>query len=62
MNDKYSDSLTPMNHLVLSLDKTGVFTKFNTNGKFPQEEALHVWDQIEREGKPIETTFITIKS
>ncbi len=60
LNDKYSDFINSYESFGFKVDKTGAFTKFSTNGKFTQEEALNVWDQIEREGKPIESTFMTI--
>ncbi|MEI8006025.1 MAG: hypothetical protein WCI48_07445 [Bacteroidota bacterium] len=60
MNDKYSDFINSYESFGFMVDITEVNTKFNTNGKFTQEEALNVWDQIEREGKPIKSTFITI--
>jgi len=62
MNDKYSDFINSYESFGFIVDKTGDLTKFNTAGKFTQEDALIVWDQIEREEKPIESTFITIKN
>jgi hypothetical protein len=60
MNDKYSDFINSYGSFGFMVDKTGDSTKFINNGKFTQEEALNVWDQIERERMPIESTFITI--
>jgi len=60
MNDKYSDFINSYESFGFMVDKTGDSTKFITKGKFTQEEALNVWDQIERDGKPIESTSMTI--
>ena len=60
LNDKHSDFINSYGSFGFIVDKTGAFTKFIINGKFTQEEALNVWDQIERDGKPIESTFMTI--
>jgi len=60
MNDKHSDFINTYNSFGFYVDLTGELPKFNVVGRFTQEEALSVWDQIEREEKPIESTFITV--
>lgn len=61
LNDKHSDFINTYNSFGFYVDKTGTNTKFRVSGKFTEADALSVWDQIERENKPIETTFIMIK-
>lgn len=60
MNDQYSDFINSYDSFGFYVDQTGDLTKFNVAGKFTQEEALNVWDQIERDGIPIKSTFINI--
>lgn len=60
MNDKHSDFINTYDSFGFYVDQTGELTKFIVNGKFTQQEALSVWDQIEREEKPIESTFINV--
>ena len=60
MNDKYSDFINTYNSFGFYVDLKRELPKFNVTGKFMREEALSVWDQIEREEKPIESTFINV--
>jgi hypothetical protein len=62
MNDQYSDFINSYDSFGFYVEKVGEYTRFIVAGKFTQEEALSVWDQIEREEKPIESTFITINA
>lgn len=60
LNDSNSDFINSYESFGFIVDKTGNFTKLITAGTFTQEEAMSVWDQIEREEKPIESTHISI--
>lgn len=58
LNDEHSDFVNTYNVFGFYVDKTGGNTKFVDKGRFTETDALNVWDQIERDEKPIESTFI----
>lgn len=60
INDSFSDFINSYESFGFYVDKTGDFTRVITTGTFTQEEAISVWDQIEREEKPIESTYISV--
>lgn len=60
MKDKSSDFINTYNSFGFYVDKTANITKFIVSGRFTQQDALDVWDQIERELKPFASTFVLI--
>jgi len=60
-NDKQSDFINTYDSFGFYVDQSSAHTKFLVSGKFTEANALSVWDQIERESKPIETTYIMLK-
>ncbi|GIL21860.1 MAG: hypothetical protein BroJett042_03730 [Bacteroidota bacterium] len=62
LNDKFSDFVNSYETFGFYVDKSSDLTKFIVNGKFTEIDALNVWDQIERDETPIESTHISLKS
>src|SRR5882762_7461119 len=60
INDSYSDFINSYESFGFYADRTSALTKFIVNGKFDQNEAMKVWEQIERKEKPIDSKYFSV--